>query len=347
MATTLTNQMLEEYTSLRVGGLADTVIVATTQAEIISTVQSCDFAGTPLLILGGGSNVVISDDGWRGTVLLIRTTGFEVSADACSGAMVIVEAGQNWDDFVAATIEREWSGVEALSGIPGTVGATPIQNVGAYGQDVSQTIAHVRTFDRVAGEVKTFYFADCAFDYRSSIFKKDPSRYVILDVAFQLRLGHHSQPVVYPELASALNIEVGARSTCALVRTEVLKLRNAKAMVLNPLDHDTWSVGSFFTNPIVSPEIAAALPTEVPRWPQADGDLKLSAAWLVENVGNQKGFGLNERACISSRHSLAITNAGDATASDIMELAEHVRRTVQAKFGIQLAIEPNVISQSA
>lgn len=339
------NDVLADHTTLRVGGLADTIVVAQTQQEIIETVQAVDAAGERLLILGGGSNVVIADDGWRGTVLLIRTEGFDVSADACSGAMVTVQAGHSWDDFVHECVKREWSGVEALAGIPGTVGATPIQNVGAYGQDVSQTIAHVRTYDRISQQIKTFYFADCEFGYRDSIFKRDPQRYVILDVSFQLRLDHHSQPITYAELAHKLGVELGQRSNSAQVRSSVLALRAAKGMVLDPVDHDTWSVGSFFTNPIVSEQAAQHLQTDVPRWPQSAGGLKLSAAWLIEHSGHPKGFGLNNRAQLSSKHSLALTNRGDATANDILELAYKIQRDVHEHFGVELTFEPSLVGE--
>lgn len=339
------DHMLEEFTTLRVGGMADRLVVATTTDEIVACVAECDAAGIPLLILGGGSNVVVADDGFRGTVLLIRTSGYSLSADACSGAMVTVEAGTVLDEFVAECVEREWSGLEALSGIPGTVGASPIQNVGAYGQDVSQTIAKVRTYDRAAKAFKTFLFADCHFGYRTSVFKSEPGRYVILDVTFQLRLGDHSQPIAYGELARDLGIEVGARSKLKLVREAVLKLRASKAMVLDELDHDTWSVGSFFTNPIVSASVAASLPEVAPRYPQADGHVKLSAAWLIEHSGMKKGFTLNGRAALSSKHTLAITNRGDATASDVLELASHIQKQVHERFGIELSLEPNLVGE--
>lgn len=345
MPTTTHHEDLADHTTLRVGGLADTVVVAQTQDDIITVVQEADAAGTPLLILGGGSNVVIADDGWRGTVLLIRTSGYEVAADACSGAMVTVQAGHDWDDFVADCVTQQWSGVEALSGIPGTVGASPIQNVGAYGQDVSQTIANVRTYDRVLQQIRTFYFADCNFGYRDSVFKQNSGRYVILDVSFQLRLDHHSQPIAYAELASKLGVETGKRSYSDKVREAVLELRAAKGMVLNPVDHDTWSVGSFFTNPIVSAHDHAKVPVEAPHWVQPDGSYKLSAAWLIENSGHPKGFGLNDRAQLSSKHSLALTNRGDATAGDIMELAHSIQHDVHERFGVNLAIEPNLVGE--
>lgn len=335
------HEKLADHTTLRVGGVADRIVLATTEAEILQTVKECDEKEIPLLILGGGSNVVVADEGFRGTVLLIRTSGYEVASDACSGAMVTVQAGTNWDDFVQEAIAKEWYGIEALSGIPGTVGATPIQNVGAYGQEVSQTIAHVRTYDREKREIKTLYFADCHFGYRTSIFKTNPNRFVILQVAFQLRLGDHSAPIEYAELAKNLGIEVGKRSKSAKVREEVLKLRNAKGMVLNELDHDTWSVGSFFTNPIL--QNSQALPKNAPKWIQPDGRVKLSAAWLVENSGHPKGFGVNQRATLSNKHTLAITNRADATASDVLELANHIQEKVFSQFGIQLEIEPNLV----
>jgi UDP-N-acetylmuramate dehydrogenase len=259
--------------------------------------------------------------------------------------MVTVQAGHDWDDFVADCVTQQWSGVEALSGIPGTVGASPIQNVGAYGQDVSQTIANVRTYDRVLQQIRTFYFADCNFGYRDSVFKHNPGRYVILDVSFQLRLDHHSQPIAYAELASKLGVETGKRSYSDKVREAVLELRAAKGMVLNPVDHDTWSVGSFFTNPIVSAHDHAKVPVEAPHWVQPDGSYKLSAAWLIENSGHPKGFGLNNRAQLSSKHSLALTNRGDATAGDIMELAHSIQHDVHERFGINLAIEPNLVGE--
>lgn len=335
------HEMLADHTTLKIGGMADRIVLATTEAEILQTVKECDEKEIPLLILGGGSNVVVSDEGFRGTVLLIRTSGYEVASDACSGAMVTVQAGTNWDDFVLESISKEWYGIEALSGIPGTIGATPIQNVGAYGQEVSQTIAHVRTYDRENREIKTFYFADCQFGYRTSIFKTNPNRFVILQVAFQLRLGPHSAPIEYAELAKNLGVEVGKRSKSAKVREEVLKLRNTKGMVLNEIDHDTWSVGSFFTNPILSD--SNSLPANCPRWAQPDGRVKLSAAWLVENSGHSRGFGINQKATLSTKHTLAITNRGGATASDVLELANHIQEKVFAQFGIQLEIEPNLI----
>jgi len=337
------NEQLSDHTTLRVGGLADRVVVAQEQAELIDIVRECDAQSEPLLLLGGGSNVLISDDGWRGTVVLIRTEGVSVTSDACSGASVTVEAGYNWADFAQQAVDSDWSGIEALVGIPGSVGATPIQNVGAYGQDVSQTIARVRTFDRQMDSTKTFHFADCDFAYRNSVFKRNPGRYVILDVTYQLKLDHHSQPVRYAELAQRLGVEVGQRSTNKAVSEAVLELRSSKGMLLDDIDHDTWSVGSFFVNPIVTPAQAQGLDRSMPHWQQPDGTYKLSAAWLIEHSGHARGFGLNNRAQLSSKHTLALTNRGEATATDIIELALHLQREVSAKFGVDLEFEPNLV----
>lgn len=335
-------QPLADFCTLHVGGVADEIVTATTESELIGAVQSADAAGIPVLVVGGGSNLVIADDGFRGRVVLVRTTGFSVSADACGGAIVTVQAGQDWDEFVEICVERDWAGLEALSGIPGTVGATPIQNVGAYGQEVGDWIYRVRTYDRLLQQPRTFSAAECEFAYRDSIFKREPNRYVIIDVAFQLRLGPHSAPVMYSELANRLGVEVGKRSKNFQVRSEVLSLRNQKGMVLNPIDHDTWSVGSFFTNPIVL-QLPQGYPADAPRWPQMHGGFKLSAAWLVDNSGFGKGYGLNENATLSNKHALAITNRGRATATDILELARHIQASVKQKFGIDLEIEPNLV----
>lgn len=335
-------QLLASFSTLRVGGATDELVVAQTEAELVDAVRSADENGIPVLLIGGGSNLVIADDGFRGRTVVVRTRGYEVTADACGGAIVTVQAGHDWDEFVAECVERRWSGLEALSGIPGTVGATPIQNVGAYGQEVGDWIYRVRTYDRQQQSFKTFSAADCEFSYRNSIFKKQPNRYLILDVTFQLRLGEHSAPVMYAELAKRLGVEVGKRSKNALVRAKVLQLRESKGMVSNELDHDTWSVGSFFTNPVLT-ELPRSIPDATPRWPQLDGTIKLSAAWLVENAGFPKGYGLNERATLSTKHTLAITNRGDATAADIADLAHHIQLGVKQKFGIDLEIEPNFV----
>ena len=249
--------------------------------------------------------------------------------------MVTVASGESWDGFVATAVERGWVGVEALSGIPGSVGATPIQNVGAYGQDVSQTIAQVRTWDRRERTFRTFAHADCDFGYRHSRFKADPGRHVVLSVTFQLRLGTLGAPVAYAELARALGVETGQRAPLAQVRAAVLALRGGKGMVLDDADHDTWSAGSFFTNPVLDP---ADVPEGAPAWPQPDGTVKTSAAWLIEQAG-WKGRRLGPVG-MHSEQALVLVNHGGATSEDVLALASAVRRDVWERFGVSLEQEP-------
>jgi UDP-N-acetylmuramate dehydrogenase len=261
---------------------------------------------------------------------------------ACSGAVVTVAAGESWDALVGYTVDRGWSGLEALSGIPGLVGGTPIQNVGAYGAEVSETISMVRTLDRTTGLLRTLFPVECGFGYRTSRFKAEPGRHVVLSVTFQLRLGSLSAPVRYPELARALGVEVGARGQATDVRASVLALRAAKGMVLAEDDHDTWSAGSFFTNPVLDPATAATLPADAPRFAQGDGMTKTSAAWLIDHAGFGKGYGVGD-ARLSTKHTLALTNRGSATAGDLLALAREVRRGVQQRFGILLTPEPVLV----
>jgi UDP-N-acetylmuramate dehydrogenase len=315
---------------------------AASEQELVETVRAADSAGEPVLLLAGGSNLVVSDDGFPGTVARIESRGLDVEQDACSGATVTVAAGESWDCFVAHAADRGWVGVEALSGIPGSVGATPIQNVGAYGQEVSQTIASVRCWDRVENAATTFAAAECGFAYRTSRFKQHPGRYVVLSVTFQLRLGDLGAPVKYAELAGTLGVGAGERAPVARVREAVLDLRARKGMVLDADDHDTWSAGSFFTNPFLTRQQTDGLPREAPRWSQPDGTVKTSAAWLIEHAGFAKGHG-NDRASLSTKHALALTNRGSATTSDLLELASEVQRGVDAKFGVWLLNEPVLV----
>jgi UDP-N-acetylmuramate dehydrogenase len=335
-------ELLANHTTLRVGGLAREMITIDTEAELVETVRTLDARGEPLLILGGGSNLLIGDAGFDGTVIKIATRGIAEDTAACSGAVVTVSAGEPWDPLVGYAIEREWSGLEAMSGIPGLVGATPIQNVGAYGAEVSELISTVRTLDRSTGQIKTLFPIECGFGYRTSRFKSDPGRFLVLSVTFQLRLGSMSQPIRYLELARALGIEVGQRAPASEVRQAVLALRTTKGMVLVEDDHDTWSAGSFFTNPLISFAKARTLPPEAPRFNQSDGMIKTSAAWLIERAGFGKGFG-DGAAQLSSKHTLALTNRGGATAADLLSLAREIRAGVQAKFGIELVPEPVLV----
>ena len=333
------DESMAGHTTLRVGGAAREFVVAETEQELIDVIRDADDHGTPLFVLGGGSNIVVGDQGFDGVVVKVGTTGLHHETAACAGATVTVAAGESWDVFVEQAIANEWSGVEALSGIPGSVGATPIQNVGAYGQDVSQTISRVRTYDRETKQIRTFYAADCDFGYRTSVFKQHAPRYVVLDVQYQLRLGPQSMPIAYAELATTLGVQVGDRSTSRAVRDAVLELRRGKGMVLDAADHDTWSVGSFFVNPTVETRLA---PADAPQWPAGDDRVKVSAAWLVEHSGIPKGYQLGN-AATSSKHALAITNRGGASADSVMELARLIQERVRESFSIELEMEPKYV----
>ena len=347
----LAQEPLAAYTTMRVGGPATRMVVAETTDELVDAVREVDDADEPLLVLGGGSNLVLPDAGFEGTVVLVATRGVEVeSADSCGGASVRVAAGEPWDPFVERAVAEGWSGVEALSGIPGSTGATPIQNVGAYGQEVSQTIARVRVWDRLQGSVRTMMSADCRFTYRHSMFK-GTDRYVVLDVMFQLVVGTLSRPVGYADLATGLGVEVGERVPLAEAREAVLAQRRRRGMVLDDDDHDTWSCGSFFTNPLLDEtgyerlldrsrdRLGPDAPTP-PRYPSGDGVVKTSAAWLIERAGFGKGYAMPGPAALSTKHTLAVTNRGSATAQDVLALAREVRDGVRESFGVELVNEP-------
>ncbi|PUA82590.1 UDP-N-acetylmuramate dehydrogenase [Nocardioides currus] len=339
--------LLADHTTLRLGGPARDWVRATTEQELVDAVSAADAAGTPVLVLGGGSNLVVADTGFDGLVVEVATSGITPDTDdtdgVCGGVLVRVAAGETWDDLVATAVERGWVGIEALSGIPGSVGATPIQNVGAYGQEVSQTIASVRVWDRRLNGIRTFAAADCGFGYRHSRFKADAGRHVVLSVDFQLPAGALGAPVAYAELARTLGVEAGERAPLASVRDAVLGLRAGKGMVLDADDHDTWSAGSFFTNPFLSAEQADALPADAPRWPQPDGTTKTSAAWLIERAGFGKGFDVGGPASLSTKHTLALTNRGGASTDDLLALARAVRDGVERAFGVRLVNEPVLV----
>ncbi len=343
-------------TTMRVGGLADRLVTAETTDELVDAIREVDDAQEPLLVLTGGSNVLVADAGFRGTVVRVATRGIRVeSADACSGATVRIAAGEPWDRFVERAVDEGWSGVEALSGIPGGVGSTPIQNVGAYGQDIADTLAQVRVWDRHTGSVRTLAAADMALTYRDSVFKRNPTRYVVLEVVLQLPLASLSAPVAYADLAQALGVAQGERVPLARAREAVLEQRRRRGMVLDDADHDTWSCGSFFTNPLLAEPDFATLAARVarvagpeappPAWPQPDG-VKTSAAWLIERAGFGKGFGLPGPAALSTKHTLAVTNRGAATAGDVLALARTVRDGVEAAFGVRLHPEPVLVGLS-
>ena len=330
-------ERLSDHTTLRLGGPAREWVTATTQAELT---EALDTTG-PVLVVGGGSNLVVADEGFDGRVVEVATRGVVPDTDdpSCGGVLVTVAAGESWDDLVALAVERGWVGVEALAGIPGRVGATPIQNVGAYGQEVSQTIASVRVWDRTLQGVRTFANADCGFGYRTSRFKSDPGRHVVLDVTFQLTVGTLGTSVAYAELARTLGVEQGQRAPLGDVREAVLGLRRGKGMVLDPDDHDTWSAGSFFTNPVVE---AGLVPEGAPAWPQEDGLVKTSAAWLIEHAGFAKGHSRG-RVALSGKHVLALTNRGGAETEELLALAREVRDGVERAFGVVLVNEPVLV----
>ena len=335
-------ESLAGYTTLRLGGPARELVHATSEQQLVDAVRRADEEGRPLLVLAGGSNLVVGDRGFDGTVVRVETSGISVARDTCGGAMVTVAAGESWEGLVTRAVAEGWVGVEALAGIPGSVGATPIQNVGAYGQEVADTIASVRCWDRVLRGQQTFAASECGFGYRTSRFKRDPGRHVVLAVTFQFPLGDLSAPVRYAELARVLGVEVGQRVPAADVRDAVLALRGAKGMVCDPADPDTWSAGSFFTNPLLDADAADALPAGAPRWAQPDGRVKTSAAWLIEHAGFRRGHG-NERVALSGKHTLALTNRGSGSTADLLALAEEIQRGVRDQFGVWLLNEPVLV----
>ena len=335
---------LANHTTFRLGGPARRFVEATTEKQLVDTVADCDSRGEPVLVLGGGSNVLIADEGFDGTVVKVATRGVRAEAADCSGAQLEVAAGEVWDDLVARAVAAQWSGMETLSGIPGSVGAVPIQNVGAYGAEVATLIQRVRTWDRAEGAIRTFAAAECGFGYRDSRFKREKGRHLVLRVDFQLPLGELGQPVRYPELARALGVAVGQRAPASRVRETVLAIRRRKGMVLDANDHDTWSAGSFFTNPILTPGQAASLPAEAPRFPAGEG-VKTSAAWLIQHAGYPAGHGSGP-ARLSTRHVLALTNRGCATTADVLALAREIRDGVRERFGITLVPEVNLVGVS-
>jgi UDP-N-acetylmuramate dehydrogenase len=335
---------LAVYTTLRLGGPAGTLTTALDDDDAIEVVRAASAANRPVLVLAGGSNVVIGDAGFAGEVLLLRTGGIEVVGEDPRSVVVRVAAGEIWDDFVSYAVTNGWSGVECLSGIPGSAGATPIQNVGAYGQEVGHTIEAVHAYDRETDRVRVMTPDECEFGYRASVFKHN-DRYLVLHVDFRLEKSGESAPIRYAELARSLGAEAGDRVSLGLTRDTVLKLRAGKGMVLDPEDRDTWSVGSFFTNPVIGADAFAALSEtagQIPHWPAGDGLVKLPAAWLIERAGFPKGFA-GDGVAISGKHTLALTNRGSGTATGLLDLARTIRDGVRAKFGVELHPEPVLV----
>jgi UDP-N-acetylmuramate dehydrogenase len=338
---------LAGLTTLRLGGPARRVVEATDDQQIVQIVRDATIREEPILVLAGGSNVVIGDSGFDGMVAVIRSRGISSSAAADGSVSVRIAAGEPWDGVVAHAIAKGWSGIECLSGIPGSAGATPIQNVGAYGQEIAERIVSVRAYDRETDEIVDFTAEECGFAYRMSIFKRR-DRWVVLSVELRLSLSRESAPIRYPELASALGVEIGGVADTSAVRDAVLKLRAGKGMVLDPADPDTYSVGSFFTNPILTADSYAQLLERAahaavgspPAWPAPDGTVKVSAAWLIERAGFHKGYG-GVNVAISSKHTLALTNRGHGTTEELIDLAREIRDGVLHRFGVEL--HPEVV----
>ncbi|CAN5159141.1 UDP-N-acetylmuramate dehydrogenase [soil metagenome] len=332
---------LAPLTTLRLGGPAKRLVTAYDEASVVEVVRTCDDAGEPLLVLGGGSNVVLPDDGFAGTVVRVAVHGLSVQQDGGAVALTAA-AGEEWESFVGLCVADRLAGVEALSGIPGLVGASPVQNIGAYGQDVAQTITAVRAYDRAAREIVELTAEQCAFSYRDSALKASPGRWVVLAVTFALTSSELSMPIGYAELARTLGVEVGERAPLGEVRAAVLALRRGKGMVLDAADPDTRSAGSFFTNPLLPAADLTALlerAPEVPSWPEPDGRSKVSAAWLIERSGFGKGH-FDGPAGISGKHTLALVNRGGATTADLRRVAGAVRDGVRERFGVELVPEP-------
>lgn len=337
------NQPLADHTTIGVGGPAARLVKAETAADMIGLVAAADTEGTPVLLLGGGSNMVISDAGFDG--LVIKPVGREGTEAALPDGSTLLDygAGLNWDELVTETVEAGLSGIEALAGIPGSLGAAPMQNIGAYGQEIAETIRGVGVYDRELRRTRQFSNPDCGFSYRNSVFKGS-DRFVVLSVQLRLTPSELSRPVRYLELARKLGIEPGERAPLAEVREAVLELRRSKGMVLDSGDPDTRSAGSFFLNPIVGAGMAEKLPAEAPRWPLEGGRVKLSAAWLIEQAGFSRGYsGGRKEVALSSKHTLAITNRGGAKASQIVELAAEIRAGVEQAFGVILVPEPRLV----
>ncbi len=336
---------LASLTTLGLGGPAKRLVTAEAENDLLDCIREVDARGEKLLVLGGGSNLVVADEGFDGTVLRVATRGRKVMEDS-GRTLMTVQGGEPWDAFVTSVVDEGFAGVECLGGIPGLVGAVPMQNVGAYGQDVSETIVRVRAYDRERREVVEIDRADCAFAYRSSAFRGRDRR-VILDVTFALDRTESSRPIRYAELAKALGIAGRATAPAKVVRSTVVELRRKKGMVLDRTDPDTASAGSFFTNPILSADALAKFRERagehgaIPMFPETGGRTKLSAGWLIERAGFAKGFvGDGGRVAVSSKHALALTNRGGATTAELVALARKIQGGVHARFGVMLENEP-------
>lgn len=362
---------LADLTTFRVGGPVAGYVRAQSRTELLEALTQSEL---PILLLGGGSNILAADAGFAGLVICDgRQEITVVDTDNHDGILLRASAGVIWDDLVQYALDHQWAGLEALSGIPGTVGAAPVQNIGAYGAEVAQVLHSVRAWDRLTGKERQLFRADLQLEYRNSVLKRsltDPQigggrlwgptgRWIVLEVEFSLQPSHLSVPVCYQQLAGALDVNLGEQVEIARVRQAVLDLRRSKGMVVDETDRDTWSAGSFFVNPILDEAAAALLPAEAPRYPVSNSEqagskatatsantgekrVKTSAAWLIAHAGFAKGYKVrpDAPAGLSTKHVLALTNRGGARASDIVELAQTIQQKVFARFGIQLEPEP-------
>ena len=319
---------LADYTTIGLGGAAATFVTAATDDELIEAVS----AAGPVLILGGGSNLVVADEGFPGTVVHVASRGIRID-----GTEVTVAAGEPWDAVVRHTIEAGLAGLECLSGIPGLAGATPIQNVGAYGQEVADTIRTVRAYDRKAQKITQYQNDLCCFAYRTSMFR-GADRYLILDVTFDL--SRQPQPIRYGELAARVDAATAGPGRLVDIRAAVLTLRRGKGMVIDPADPDTRNCGSFFTNPMVP---VSLVPTGAPHFDAGDGLVKIPAAWLIEQAGFHRGYPGPDGVRISAKHTLALVNDGNGSTAALLTLAREIRDGVQSAFGIELQAEPILV----
>jgi UDP-N-acetylmuramate dehydrogenase len=345
-----TDAPLAPLTTLRLGGPADRLVTVEDEDELVDAVREADAAGERLLLLAGGSNLVIADAGFPGLVVRVATRGIDRAPAEDGRVRLTVQAGEEWDAVVAGAVADGLAGIECLSGIPGSTGATPIQNVGAYGQEVSATITAVRVLDRRTGAVEDLPPQACGFAYRSSAFKGSDT-HAVLAVTFSLARASVGEPMRYAELARALDVEVGASAPLEEVREAVLRLRRGKGMVIDPEDPDSVSAGSFFTNPIVEAGDFEALERRAverlgarpPRFPEANERVKTSAAWLIERAGFHRGHGDPEGIAISSKHTLALTNRGAGTTAELLALAREIADGVEERFGVRLEPEPTLV----
>lgn len=335
--------VLAELTTLGVGGPAGAFVEVERVDDLVEALSRAATAGEPVLVLGGGSNVVVSDDGFPGVVLRIDIRGVQMQDDGDGAVTVTAGAGEDWSALVERCVSEGLAGIECLSGIPGRVGATPVQNVGAYGQEVAETVTRIDVWDRAEQRTSVLWPADMHFGYRDSYFKRS-SRFVVTGVSFKLRRSQLSGPVRYAELARRLGIGEGERATLHEVAQAVMELRRAKGMVLDSRDPDTRSAGSFFTNPVLSVDAWEALRAVAPAVPgfAAEGGIKVPAAWLVEQAGFRRGY-RKGGAAISSKHTLALTVRDGGTASDLLSLAREVHDGVRARFGVNLVPEPVLV----